>query len=333
MSVRKRGKNRWQIRFTPPRGDRVEITVKARNRREAEQLEMEVKMELQRKDLGLKSIRLTFGELSEKYARGIKDRSVLYRLNILTKYFGKEKVSSISKGEIIDCIEYLKQERGVKPATANRYIAVMSRMWNWYGISPNPCEGIDRECEEERLRYLEIDEIERLVKCFGYPYRWIVELAVYSGLRKGNIIDLRRDWVDGKDMVFRIPKASHKSRKFLEIPYTERVQTILNDIPLSIDGRYFHVADIRKVWYKGLNKAGLYKLNDPERLRDFRFHDLRHTFATHMWKAGFRLDQIMVMLGVSDISVVQRYAHVHRDMRSRMVIQADKYFKDSAFSR
>ena len=73
-----------------------------------------------------------------------------------------------------------------------------------------------------------------------------------------------------------------------------------NYVFLSEAGTKIDDRNLRRAFYKVLNKAGI---------KDFRFHDLRHTFATRLVQAGVDLYKVQKLLGHKDITMTQRYSH------------------------
>ena len=79
------------------------------------------------------------------------------------------------------------------------------------------------------------------------------------------------------------------------------MKSIKNDLVFfNKNGRKIHVSNLRKSFYRVMGKVGI---------KDFRFHDLRHTFASRLAQAGVDLYKISKLLGHKDIKMTQRYSH------------------------
>ena len=80
-----------------------------------------------------------------------------------------------------------------------------------------------------------------------------------------------------------------------------KMKSIKNDLVFfNKNGRKIHVSNLRKSFYRVMGKVGI---------KDFRFHDLRHTFASRLAQAGVDLYKISKLLGHKDIKMTQRYSH------------------------
>ncbi len=165
---------------------------------------------------------------------------------------------------------------------------------------------------EGRLRYLDADEIGRLLGACGAsrnPYlACIVTIAVHTGMRKGEILGLEWERIDLSSA--RITLDRTKSGRPRGVPINRAVYEAL--IALEPDasrrtGLLFRKRDarawgqIRTAFETALAKAGI---------KDFRFHDLRHTAASHLVMRGASLQEVKEILGHADLSMTLRYAHL-----------------------
>lgn len=202
-------------------------------------------------------------------------------------------------------------------------------------VAANPAAGISvpsRSTGEATWTYLEQDEIDRIAQCEGLPEqrRLIFEVAIYTGLRAGELWGLR--WVD-VDLDGEVPgiivrhsrKGPTKNGKIRRLPLLPRAAAALS--------RWRELSNSRGlVWpadHGGCHAEGYdagwadVKLKDSTRdgfktkagiIRRVRFHDLRHTCASHLvsgtWGRAWRLEEVCEYLGHSAITVTQRYAHL-----------------------
>lgn len=126
-------------------------------------------------------------------------------------------------------------------------------------------------------------------------------MALYSGLRQGELLNLTRDRVDWANNVITIDRSKHGERR--QVPMNSVVREVLRRVPPVLgDPRFFPgCRDIAHRFPKYVKAAGL---------DDFRFHDLRHTFASRLAMAGVDLLTIKELGGWKTLTMVQRYAHL-----------------------
>ncbi len=141
----------------------------------------------------------------------------------------------------------------------------------------------------------------------------IVTLAVNTGMRKSETVDLTWERVDlTKDMGFeaRIVLYQTKSGKPRGIPLNTASVAALTSLmpnPAERGGRVFARQDGAE-W--GSIRTGFERAVERAGLADFRFHDLRHTAASHMVIRGRPLRQVADVLGHSSIAMTMRYSHL-----------------------
>lgn len=150
-----------------------------------------------------------------------------------------------------------------------------------------------------RIRFLSRDEYARLIGCCDPELAKIVKMAVATGLRKANLLNL--DWREVDLSSSRIT-VTVKGDKLHSVRMTPEARAALSTTkPEKRKGPVFDTTNFRRRWSRAVRLAGL---------EDFRFHDLRHTFASWARMAGADLADICEALGHSNISVTMRYAHI-----------------------
>ena len=162
--------------------------------------------------------------------------------------------------------------------------------------------------EDKRLRYLESKEqCQTLVSACDLHLRPIVITALNTGLRKGNILNLKWGSIDLRNGFILVGMTKNGER--LEIPINETLKQTLLNIPRRLDGGYVFYdpktdkpyGDIKHSFTSACKRAGI---------TNFHFHDLRHTFASHLVMAGIDLTSVKELLGHKDIKMTLRYAHL-----------------------
>lgn len=234
----------------------------------------------------------------------------LKHIIILKRFFAGKCLHEINSR----LIEQFKAHRAetVMPATINRSLAVLKSMYNksiaWKRFSgPNPVREVKLYKENnQRLRFLEKEEIGRLLSnCDGYM-RPLVTVALNTGMRLGELKQLKWRDIDYKRETIYL--RTSKNGEAREIPMNEYVKNAFIQALKHPDSPYVFckadgspLGDIRKTFWTALRKSGI---------KEFHFHDLRHTFASHLVMSGHDLNTVRELLGHKTIQMTLRYAHL-----------------------
>lgn len=215
-------------------------------------------------------------------------------------------------------VDKYKMERlkKVKPGTVYQEIACLKSMFNraveWGKLLENPIIGVKNlRIKNERLRYLTKDEIDRLLNACRsldpraehlYP---IVLIALHTGMRKGEILHLKWSNVDLEQRQIILTDTKNKETRV--IPLTRTLAEMLKGMKRDADTYVFPnengkpFRDVKRSFHTALRRAGI---------TDFRFHDLRHTAASHMVMAGVDIFAVQEILGHKSIEMTRRYSHL-----------------------
>jgi integrase len=314
MAVRKRGKN-YYVDYSYG-GKRHWITVGPR-KKDALDLEAKIRAEIRSgMFFGARDTAIPFEGLAQKYIsasrhkRGIETEKYLLAPAVL--YFGKQPVGSIS----VHNIEEYRNERLRTPtrggdrsnATVNREVAalrrVLSKAVEWKMLRENPVRLKPLEETRGRTRFLTATEIRRLLSSCPAHLRPIVGLALGTGMRRGEILSLGWDDIDWRNRVIYVSNTKNGFHRY--VPISPSVKNILTGQARIGDkvfchegGRPYH--DNRTSFANACKRAGIEGL---------RFHDLRHTAASHMAMAGVPLRTIGEILGHRTETMTERYSHL-----------------------
>lgn len=174
--------------------------------------------------------------------------------------------------------------------------------------------------EKTRLRYLEAQECSKLIAECPEWLKPIVIFALNTGMRRGEILSLRWKDLDLKNGIILIPDTATKTGQKREIPMTEAVERLLTAMvrPLNDAVPVFGTPlRVRESFEKACKKAGIY---------DFRFHDLRHTFASQLVMAGTDIQTVSKLLGHTTLTMTLRYAHLSHSHLARGIRMLDRVF-------
>ncbi len=193
-----------------------------------------------------------------------------------------------------------------------------------------------RKPQSKRIRWLTKDEAVTLINCMPDSFRPVVVFALATGLRRSNILDLEWSQIDMQRKVAWIHPENAKAGKAIGVALNDMSCKVLRE-QIGRHSRYvfvhtsaWHRADgtktdeVRKMrvddntaWRTGLKRSGI---------TDFRFHDLRHTWASWLVQAGVPLTVLQEMGGWESIEMVQRYAHLAPRHLSAHAKQIDSIF-------
>ena len=207
-----------------------------------------------------------------------------------------------------------KPGRPITKRTVDISIARLKRMFSlcvdWDLCARNPATKVKlfRE-DEKRTRYLTPEEEERLLKACSPPLAQVVTFALHTGLRRGEILGLRPQDVDFQNAVLTIPATKAKGRRDRYVPLNSVALQILKKLPRPISRSAPFFANSVGKEDGNLERAWRAALEESE-LEDFRFHDLRHTFASRLVMGGVDLAVLRELLGHRDFEMTLRYAHL-----------------------
>lgn len=222
--------------------------------------------------------------------------------------------------------------KAITPATVNRDLATLKRLFSlaedWGLVEVDRIRKVKllSEKEQKREAFLKENEMDRLLsECQHAPHLHLaVLIALNTGLRKNSILTLKWSEIDFQHR--RITKVV-KGGKKLHIPLESELARVLSTyksgqkimskyvIP-SLTKQGQPLSTLSKSFKAALRRAGITK-----RVSDFRFHDLRHTFASHFIMRTGDLKALQDILGHEDIKTTMRYAHLLDEHKHRAMEQ------------
>lgn len=272
---------------------------------------------------------LAFSKAAEEYmeklregnGKGLQIKETLLKLH-LVPFFGNTPISKISTHDIDRYKKSrLEAEIPAKPATVNRELGVVSHLFTmaeeWKWIQTRPVKIKLLKVEPSRLIYLTADQAARLVEAASHDenyhvYPFIV-IGLETGMRKQEILSMKREDVDTENRIIFIPKAKAGMR---EQPITAGLADYLKRYIDNLKGsspwlfpcsasKTGHTVAIEKPFRRVVTAAGL----PPEVCR----HTLRHTAITHLVQAGVDLPTVARVSGHKTLAMIYRYAHANSE--------------------
>ncbi len=312
MGLRKRGKT-WWIDITTTRGERIRRSAQTEDRQKAQEYHDCLKADLWREDKLGDRPKISWDEAALRWLDEKSGKATLSKdeehLRWLQPIMRGRLLGEIGR-EVIDRIIREKKKDGVSPATINRTLAlvrsILKKAIEWEYIDRAPVVRLLAE-PKRRIRWLTKTEAERLLQNLPEHQRDIAEFALSTGLRQANILGLEWSQIDLTRRVAWIHPDQSKSRRAIAVPLNRRAVGILQRQIGKHESRVFTfkgrpVRQVNtKAWKSALKKAGI---------DDFRWHDLRHTWASWHVQAGTPLNILQELGGWESVEMVRRYAHL-----------------------
>ncbi|MFA5033792.1 MAG: tyrosine-type recombinase/integrase [bacterium] len=335
MRIYKREES-WYVDFVSKDGARVRQKV-GTSKKKAEEVLREIKLERLKKELGVtpeikeqeEKERVTLEKFSQDYMKYSEtNKTPMYsklEKSVLSKkiipFFKNKYLDDINPKEIEDY--KASRAKQVTNASVNRELACFKHLYTmaikWGYAKDNPVKKVDMMKEPPgRLRYLTISEINKLIDNCAEHLKPIVIIALNTGMRRGEILKLK--WGDIDFSNNRIIVQNSKNNEKRVIPMNKIIYETLKDNykDYSLNKRLFDINDCKKSFKTALRKTGI---------DDFRFHDLRHTFASHLAMKGANIKTIQTLLGHKDINMTLRYAHLGESYLEKAV---ESLYKNNA---
>ena len=337
-TIRKRSNRKgivWQIDFYDPQGKRVMKCFPKKADAEAYLGKvLAAKKEGRYHDVFdvKKESQTTFNELCALYVENFGTQKAFttskqYLLAAVKDHFGDQKLSQIS---YLDLETYRNKRkatpaRGPKPrtdASVNREMALISHMLNkaaeWGLLENSPFKKGKRLMLKEnnfRLRFLTESEIEALLKACDDLKTYtphltpLVETALLTGMRRGELLSLK--WEQIRNGFIYLTET--KSGKARQIPINDRLSEVFREVRrgnqlkspyVFCDSQGRRFLEVKRSFNSACRRAGI---------DDFRFHDLRHTFASRLVMKGASLKAVQELLGHADMKMTMRYSHLSKE--------------------
>ncbi|MDH4218569.1 MAG: tyrosine-type recombinase/integrase [Candidatus Aminicenantes bacterium] len=327
----KGGKIRWYLDYRDANGERKQELVSNAVHREDAIVALQKKVlaehdkkygvERRKEKIGFKA----FAEIYlQDYAMVVKKswRADKSRLETLVKHFKDIELSKIAPSMIQRFIAW-RQKEGNSKSTVNRYLALLKKMLNiaieeGY-LEQNPVTKIKFFSEKDNLkeRILSDEEEKRLIEKSSDHLKSIMTIALHTGMRLGEILNLQWDQIDFQGQSICVEKT--KSGRSRTIPINPLLFKELKELR-SVNGQSPYVfpnpdtgkplTTVKTGFNAACRRAGIEGL---------RFHDLRHTFGSRLVQKGVDIETVRSLLGHSSITITQRYVHSTDDRKKAAV--------------
>ncbi|RPJ38705.1 MAG: site-specific integrase, partial [Deltaproteobacteria bacterium] len=209
-------------------------------------------------------------------------------------------------------------------------IEVMKRIFNLAmrddRVEKNPCWKVTRLSEKNaRDRVVSKEELDMLLEKLPRHAADIVAVGYHTGMRAGEIFNLTWDRVNMKEGFLVLTQQDTKTEEARHVYFNGSVREILGRL-----GKVRHISHNHVFSYEGKPlksiKTALANALEETGIKDFRFHDLRHTWTTNARKAGVDRTVIMKPTGHKTLSMFTRYNSVDEDDAKQALKMMDRHF-------
>ena len=243
--------------------------------------------------------------------RSIETDKVHFRW--LDSHLSGYQLHEITNG-VLESIALKKEAEGVTLTTVNRVLEIVRALlikahkeWEW--IDKVPVIRM-RQVENSRIRWLTVNEANRLLQELPPHLKAMAAFTLATGLRASNVTGLEWQNIDMVRQNAWIHADQAKTNKSISVPLNDNAIEILRS-RLGTHQRFVFTYQNKRIqrcntraWTNALNRAGI---------ENFRWHDLRHTWASWHVQNGTSLQELQQLGGWSSFEMVLRYAHLSGD--------------------
>jgi len=248
------------------------------------------------------------------------------------QFFRGQLLSELTREVIAEVGEIKCKE--TSPSTANRYLATIRAIlrraaldWEW--IEKAPFIRLYKE-PKRRIRWIAPEQVQILLNELPEHLVDLVKFSLSTGLRKRNVTDLEWSQVDLQRNVAWIHADQAKARKSIHISLNATAMEVLRKQVGKHSLRVFTyqgkpiIQVNTRAWRKALSRAGI---------EDFRWHDLRHTWASWLTQKGVPLNVIQEMGAWESTEMVKRYAHLAPEQFRKHAMVVDEILNDTILTQ
>ena len=222
-----------------------------------------------------------------------------------------------------------RKEDGVSEATINRERAFLKNLFTkaieWGKATENPVKRVRLYREQSgRTRYLTEDEEARLLAVCSAQVRSLVITALHTGFRASELRSLTWDDVDFRQRMITVRAGYAKNGEARSVPMNQLLTATLKSVKLANNQADRVFCNREGTPYRSFRSAFERAVRKAE-IKDFTFHDLRHTFASRLVMAGVDLPTVKELLGHRDISMTMRYTHLSSDHKQTAVGKLEQF--------
>lgn len=242
------------------------------------------------------------------------------KISNLSNFFNTSLL--LSQLTVDDIADFVRSKRndGRKPATINRYLALLSAIFNMckkrriHMPEINVRDFMQKEPAENIAYFADWGIINKILDCAAPHLQAIILAGLYTGLRKSNLLNLKWSDIVNDEIIIKVKDSKYAGGKTHMIKLFPALRNLIyaqphcSDYIFTYEGQ--HIKDIKTAWKNTLERAGI-----PHT----RFHNLRHTHATWLLRDTGNLKFVQKSLGHSDSRITEKYAHIIDDSSAKIL--------------
>ncbi|HEU5046441.1 MAG TPA: site-specific integrase [Rickettsiales bacterium] len=331
MSLTKRG-NTWWISFTTPSGQRIRCSARTEDKKAAQEYHDKLKAESWRTEqLGEKPKR-SWDEAALKWLQETSHKKT-HQMDVdtirwLQQFFRGKLLTDLTRDVIAEV--GAKKKENNSAATANRVLALIRSIlrraaFEWEWIDKAPRIRLYPE-PKRRVRWLTPEQVLTLLTKLPEHLVDIVRFSLATGLRQSNVLELEWSQIDIPRKVAWIYADQAKGGRDIHVSLNATaIDVLLNQLGKHPKRVFTYKGNpigqvTTKAWYNALKEAGI---------EDFRWHDLRHTWASWLAQGGVSLNVIQEMGAWESVEMVRRYAHLAPEKFGKHAMIVDNMLQDT----
>lgn len=333
--------NRWYLDYYLPNGKRKREVVsipgvdpsrinredakKALSIRKAEMAQGKFKLESAIKPTLFEKLVTQYLEFSKTNKKPNSYERDLTSSKHLLRYFNGKTIQQITNWHV----EKYKSSRlkepmknGKTPAKAsiNRELSMLKHLFKksieWNMISTDPIAQVKLYPEKpKQLRVIKEEEFSKLYSSASEFLKPILMIAIYTGLRRSEILNLKVSDINLRDRHILIRESKNGEIRY--VPINSLLMNTLKSVINNTNCEYLFagpdgnpVKTVKKAFWGALRRSGIEHL---------RFHDLRHSFGSYLSMSGVDIATIQKLMGHKEISTTERYLHPSPEHRKDAV--------------
>lgn len=321
MSIKRRN-NVWHIDIQTPDGQRIRRSTGTENKKKAQEYHDKLKTELWDIAKLNKKPRRYFEEAVILFLENSKEQKNFstkqYRAKYFLSHFSGRVLSSIVGEEILRSLPEINKNTGnrVSNATKNRYRSDIMRMFslayklNWIDSVP----FVPRQREQKfRVKWITKEKANLLIH--NLKLQWMKDVcffALSSGARMSEIFTLTWHHIDLVNRIATVTNDNSKSGYARALLLNQDAVELMRKLRFKNDGEFVFTRPTKKRIYD-IDRRDFKQACQNSGIKNFHFHDLRHTWASWHVQAGTPLYTLKNLGGWETLEMVNKYAHLNAE--------------------